>query len=124
MADRAKHAFGALERVDENIASGKLDAFDVLFVKDADGKPYVGWVDKEGNKVICDNETDLSGIEAELANKANVEFVEELESKILEKADATDVAAIEAEMANKVDAPTVQSMIEKHSSSVIEVIEF
>lgn len=76
MADRAKHAFGALERVDESIANGTLDAFDVLFVKDANGKPYVGWVDKDGNKVIVENDTDLSGIEAELATKVGAKEVD------------------------------------------------
>ena len=76
MADRAKHAFGALERVDESIANGTLDAFDVLFVKDANGKPDVGWVDKDGNKVIVENDTDLSGIEAELATKVGAKEVD------------------------------------------------
>lgn len=51
---RSKHGFGALENIDTAIASGKLDAYDVLFVKDANGKPYVGWVDKDGNKVIVE----------------------------------------------------------------------
>lgn len=108
MADRAKHAFGALERVDESIANGVLDAYDVLFVKDENGKPYVGWIDKDGNKVIVDNETDLSGIEAELETKANAEEVE----------------ALEGQIAAKVDAETVQAMIKEYSESVIEVVEF
>lgn len=84
MADKAKHAFGALERVDESIASGKLDAYDVLFVKDANGKPYVGWVDKDGNKVIVDNNVDLSDVEANIL---------ELESELLTKVGAEEVDA-------------------------------
>jgi hypothetical protein len=103
MADRAKHAFGALERVDESIANGTLDSFDVLFVKDANGKPYVGWVDKEGNKVIVDNETDLSGVEAELATKANIAEVEALESELATKANVEDVNA-------KIDAATADTV--------------
>lgn len=75
MADKARHAFGALENIDGAISSGKIDAYDILFVKDANGTPYVGWIDKDGQKVICDNTTDLSGIEAELAEKANVDEV-------------------------------------------------
>lgn len=94
MANKAKHAFGALERVDESIASGKLDAYDILFVKDANGKPYVGWVDKEGNKVICESaDVDLSGIEAEIANKANIKEVEALEDRLATKVDAEEVDA-------------------------------
>ena len=108
MADKAKHAFGALERVDESIASGKLDAYDVLFVKDENGRPYVGWVDKEGKKVIVPNETDLSGVEAELAKKAN----------------ADEVAKLEDEVETKVDAATVKAMIDEATTGMIEVVEF
>jgi hypothetical protein len=82
MTMKAKHAFGALERVDSSIANGTLDAFDVLFVKDANGKPYVGWVDKDGNKVIVDNEVDLSGVEADIS---------ELEGQIATKIGAEEV---------------------------------
>lgn len=88
MAMKAKHAFGALERIDENIASGKIDAFDVLFVKNADGKPYVGWVDKEGNKVVVSNDEEISALESKLSTKADAE---EVEAKIATKADAVKV---------------------------------
>lgn len=108
MADRAKHAFGALENVDSALSAGKIDAFDILFVKDADGKPYVGWIDGQGKKVIVPNETDLSGVEAELATKA----------------DAAEVAELEAEVATKVDAATVKTMIDEATAGVIEVVEF
>jgi hypothetical protein len=124
MAERAKHAFGALENVDSAISSGKIDAFDILFVKDADGKPYVGWVDSKGQKVICDNQTDLSGVEAELATKANVGDVEALESQIATKANASDITELEAEVATKVDAATVKTMIDEATVGVIEVVEF
>jgi hypothetical protein len=108
MADKAKHAFGALENIDAAIAAGKIDAYDILFVKDANGVPYVGWVDKDGNKVVCDNQTDLSGVEAELATKADIAEVEKLED----------------EVATKVDAVTVKIMIEEATSGLIEVVEF
>ena len=52
MAKKAKHAFGALENIDIAISSEKVDAYDILFVKDANGKPYVGWVDKDGKKYV------------------------------------------------------------------------
>ncbi len=89
MAMKAKHAFGALERIDENIASGKIDSFDVLFVKNADGKPYVGWVDKQGNKVLVSNDEEISALESKLSTKANAE---EVEAKIATKADAVEVS--------------------------------
>lgn len=95
MAEKAKHAFGALENVDSAISSGKIDAYDILFVKDAAGKPYVGWVDRDGEKVIVDHTPDLTeleeGLEAQIAAKANIEDVEALEGQISAKADAVEV---------------------------------
>ena len=97
MAEKAKHAFGALENVDSAIASGKIDAYDILFVKDAEGKPYVGWIDKNGEKVIVDHTPDLAELEGELeaqiAAKASIEDVEALEGQISTKADAAEVEA-------------------------------
>lgn len=124
MAEKAKHAFGALENVDSAIASGKIDAYDILFVKDAEGKPYVGWIDKDGNKVIVDSAQDLTELESQIAAKANIEDVEALEGQISTKAEVADIKALEAEVANKADVATVQTMIEEHSSAVIEVVEF
>lgn len=85
MANKAKHAFGTLENIDQALANGVIDSYDILFVKDANGKPYVGWIDKDGNKVICDSDdVDLSGIEEEIAS---------IESVIATKANAEDVDA-------------------------------
>ena len=93
MAMKAKHAFGMLENIDGAISEGKIDSYDILFVKDEKGKPYVGWVDKDGQKVIVENETDLSGIEAELANKVNAEEVVKLENQIATKVNSSEVDA-------------------------------
>lgn len=85
MANRAKHAFGMLENIDSALSNGTINAYDILFVKDANGKPYVGWIDKDGNKVICDSdEVDISGLEAEIAT---------LESAMATKANAEEVDA-------------------------------
>lgn len=128
MAMKAKHAFGALERVDENIKSGVIDSYDVLFVKDSEGKPYVGWVSKDGQKEIIDPYVEVAKletqVEAELIKKANTSEVESLGSQIANKADASEVAELEVEVAKKVDAETVQSMIEEATVGVIEVVEF
>ena len=128
MATKAKHAFGALERVDESIKSGIVDAYDVLFVKDSEGKPYVGWVSKDGVKEIVDPYSYVAEAEAkletELATKANASDIETLESQIATKADSSDIEDLATEVAKKVDAETVQTMIEEHSESIIEVVEF
>ena len=124
MAMKAKHAFGALENIDAAIASGKVDAYDILFVKDAQGKPYVGWVDKNGNKVVVDDSKELAALEDEIAKKANATEVAALETELANKASAEEVETLGAEVATKVDAATVQVMIKEYSSAVIEVVEF
>ena len=41
---KAKHAFGMLENIDAALSAGTIDAYDILFVKDADGKPALGGI--------------------------------------------------------------------------------
>ena len=76
MAERAKHAFGMLENIDTALSNGTIDSYDILFVKDANGKPYVGWIDKEGNKVICDDAAEFAELEAKMATKVNADEVD------------------------------------------------
>lgn len=90
MAKRAKHAFGALENIDQALANGVIDNYDILFVKDANGKPYVGWVDKEGNKVICDDAKEFAALETELATKVSAEEVDaKIDAVVTEKVEST-----------------------------------
>lgn len=140
MAERAKHAFGTLENIDQALASGAIDSYDILFVKDANGKPYVGWIDKEGNKVICQEEEKVIVVEGESLPETGVEgkiyiFGEDgyfwNDTEFVNLCKPTDVTALETqvnklgtEMEQKVDAATVKTMIEEHSDSLIEVVEF
>ena len=91
MAERAKHAFGTSENLQNALNSGVIDAYDILFL-DGDTDPKVGWVDKNGVVRMVENGTDvdLSGIESELATKANAE---EVETQLATKADAKEVDA-------------------------------
>ena len=126
MAERAKHAFGALERIDESIANGVIDSYDILFVKNADGKPYVGWVDKEGNKVVVSNDEELAEIETQLATKASAE---EVDAKISKKADSAEVdtkisqamtdtvATAKSYIDGKVEAALNEHMVKKYEIS-------
>lgn len=113
MADKAKHAFGALERVDSAIASGTIDAYDILFVKDANGKPYVGWVDKDGQKVVVDDSAELEALETQIATKASAEEVAALGTELATKANAEYVQAVEAKVDTKADATEVETKIGK-----------
>lgn len=140
MAERARHAFGTLENIDQALTNGVIDSYDILFVKDANGKPYVGWIDKEGQKVICQEEEKVIVVEGESLPETGVEgkiyiFGEDgyfwNGTEFINLCKSTDVtslenqvAKIETEMEQKVDAATVQTMIEEHSDSLIEVVEF
>lgn len=142
MADRAKHAFGALENIDNAISSGKIDAYDILFVKDANGKPYVGWIDKDGNKVIVEEENDIIVVDGESLPEAGVSGKVYIfgdngyfwnGSEFINLCKPTDVSSLEAqvskletEVIGKVDVVTVETMIETaiEKSNAVEVIEF
>lgn len=140
MADKARHAFGTLERIDDALSAGTIDAYDILFVKDADGKPYVGWIDKEGNKVIVQEEEKIIVVEGESLPESGEEgkvyifgdegyFWNGTEFKSLSKSTdlttlETQVNELETQLETKVDATTVETMIKEYSESVIEVVEF
>ena len=113
MANKAKHAFGMLENIDTAIATGKVDSYDILFVKDANGKPYVGWIDKDGQKVIVDDSKELAELERLLTTKANTEEIAELESKLATKASTEEVNQLEIELATKANAEEVSSKIDQ-----------
>jgi hypothetical protein len=54
---RSKHAFGMEENIDSALEQGLIDAFDILFLKDKDGNPKIGWIDRDGNKIIVETGT-------------------------------------------------------------------
>lgn len=109
MAERAKHAFGTLEKIDQALISGTIDAYDILFVKDANGKPYVGWIDKDGQKVIVDDSKELAELERLLTTKANAEEIAELETELAKKASTEEVSQLESELAKKASAEEVST---------------
>ena len=98
MANKAKHAFGMLENVDAAISSGKINEYDIIFAKDANGKPYVGWVDKDGKKVICDDSAELLELESAIAKKADVSDVEAKFEGAKSYTDGKVESAVEAAM--------------------------
>ena len=110
MAEKAKHAFGALENIDAALAAGKIDSFDILFVKDENGKPYVGWIDKDGNKVVVDDSKELSALESQIATKADTT---EVEAKI-GQAVTDSVSEAKAYVDGKVDAAIAEHLTQKY----------
>lgn len=121
MAERAKHAFGMLENIDSALSKGTIDAYDILFVKDAEGKPYVGWIDKDGNKVICQDKEQIVRVD-ELPitdGDENVVYIYNNEcyiwngSQCVSTCKPADLSELEAEVAEKVDADEVENSYEK-----------
>lgn len=117
MADellRSKHAFGSESGVDQALLDKKIDAYDILFLTNEDGSHKIGWIDKNGNKIILeDKETDLSGIEAELETKADAD---EVKAELDMKANTKEVnAALEA----KANAEEVNAKIDKVAADTV-----
>ena len=130
---KAKHAFGMLENVDSAISSGKIDAFDIIFAKDANGKPYVGWVDKDGKKVIVEEDDEVVVIDGDaLPDSGEVGkiyvFGEDAYvwngEKFVNLCKPTDVSALETEIATKVTAEEVKTIIKESEDSLVEIVEF
>lgn len=52
---RSRHAFGNEADIDDALLKKKIDQHDILFLTTADGKHKIGWIDKDGNKIILDD---------------------------------------------------------------------
>lgn len=132
MANKVKFAFGTLENVDSAIAAGTVDSYDVLLLKDADGKPYIGWVDKDGNKVICEDDEKIIRV-SELPTSdgdENVIYIYNNEGYIWNGTEcvaiskSADLSALEKEIDTKVTAEEVKTMIKESGDSFVEIVEF
>lgn len=106
---KAKHAFGNSKDIQAALDSGKIDAYDILFL-DGDTEPKIGWIDAKGEIRLVQNEADFSELEAIIATKANVSDVEALEAEISTKANVEDMQAIEDQMTTKADAKKVEEL--------------
>ena len=141
MADKARHAFGMLENIDNAISSGAIDAYDILFVKDADGNPYVGWIDKNGNKVIIQDKVQVVRVDELPTSNGdeNVVYIYNNEGYIWngsqcvpmsKSADLTalenKITGLETQLESKVDETTIDAKIKTAVDKAVaeEVIEF
>lgn len=132
---RSKHAFGMEENIDSALEQGLIDEFDILFLKDADGTPKIGWIDKDRNKVIVEvGEDDVVPVESlpESGEEGKIYIFGEdgyfwNGEKFVNLCKPTDVAelikdidtletsvdTLESEVANKVDSEEVECSYEK-----------
>lgn len=130
MAQKARHAFGALENIDNAIERGVVDSYDILFVKDSGGKPYVGWIDKDGSKVIVQEDekvvhvTELpteNGDDKVIYILNNEGYIwDSVGKKCVPLAKSADLQALETEIANKVDEVTVNQKIEEKLNGTVD----
>lgn len=147
MAERARHAFGMLENIDNAIANGAIDSYDILFVKDANGNPYIGWIDKSGNKVIIEDKVQIVRVDSLPVSNGdeNVVYIynnegyiwDSMNSKCIPMSKSADlkdletqVSNLETQIANKVDESAVQTMVDAAVEAAVEeatsseVVEF
>lgn len=133
MANKAKHAFGMLENIDSALSAGTIDSYDILFVKDENGKPYVGWIDKEGNKVVVQEEDEVVIVDGESlpeSGESGKIYVHGSDAYVwngnefVNLCKPTDVSALEEEIATKVTAEEVKTMIKESEDSSVEIVEF
>ena len=122
MAMKAKHAFGSLSDVQSALNSGKIDAYDILFL-DGDTEPKIGWIDAKGKFRLVNHETDFAEFEAIIAKKADAE---EVEAKLAEKANTDEVEAAVADSVNKAKTYTddkIEAAIAEHLTQKYEIAD-
>lgn len=120
MALKAKHAFGSLANVDKALQDGVIDSFDILFLED-DGKATIGWINKNGQKVIVDNSvtTTVEGDTLPEVGEVGKIYIKDDEAYIYNGTEykniskSADLTALESQIATKVSVEEVDAKIEE-----------
>ena len=140
MAEKARHAFGSTGNLESAVASGAIDAYDILFL-DGESDPKVGWIDKNGVIRIVESKSQVKRVDDLPVSDgdADVVYIYNNEAFIWDgekcvsmskPANLVDleeqVSKIETQIGNKIDASEVQTMINTAVEEVasIEVVEF
>ena len=63
MADKAKFAYGSLANLDNAVAAGRIDEFDLLCLVD-DGIARIGWLDRNKQPVLVDTEPRVIAVDS------------------------------------------------------------
>lgn len=129
---KARHAFGSSTQVLEALKAGKINEFDILFL-DGDTKPKIGWIDKNKNFRLVEEEDEVVVIEGESLPESGESgkvyiFGEDAYvwngNEFVNLCKPTDVSALETEIATKVTAEEVKTMIKESEDSLVEIVEF
>lgn len=139
MPKKTKFGFGSSSAVLQALQNGKINSRDILLLDENTANPKFGWVNLQNEPVIIDTEKVIVVEGESLPESGEVGkiyiFGEDAYiyngAKFVNLCKPTDVSALEfqiteleSEIEAKVDAEAVQAMIEEHSESVIEVVEF
>lgn len=141
---KSKHGFGKSSGLDQAIASGALDAYDILFL-DGETAPKVGWIDKNGNVVIAEGKDQVIKVD-ELPTENGDDSVIYLYNheayvwdgtqcvSMTKSADLTvlegKITNLETQISNKADTSEVQTMVDAAVEAAVEeavsseVVEF
>ena len=128
--DKAKHAFGSSSRIEQALASGAIDAFDILFLDGETDNPKVGWVDRDGNIVIvpCNPEDDVRAVDALPASgEIGVIYIVNNEvhiwtgAEFVKISESTDLSAFEGRVAAlEASVADVESKVSELEAEVAE----
>ena len=132
MALKARHAFGDSSQVLEALKVEKIDAYDILFL-DGDTKPKVGWIDRNGEFRLVQEEDEVVVVNGESLPEAGevgkiYVFGEDAYvhngTEFVNLCKPTDVSALETALTTKVTAEEVKAMIKESEDSLVEIVEF
>ena len=128
---KSRHAFGSESGVDQAIADGLIDAYDILFL--SEGK--IGWIDKDGNKVILEDKTGVVSVSSlsSLPEVGNDETVYICDSKlyvwngsdyVTSTASGMDETAVETKVHEALEAANAYTDKQIANAVSTEVVEF
>lgn len=116
---KSRHAFGSEANIDAALASGAIDEYDILFLRE--GK--IGWIDGKGNKVILPGSQVKVVDELPAVGEAEVIYIKESVMHVwnggaFKSLNDVDLTELEVAIAEKADAKEVNAKIEKVESAL------
>lgn len=127
MAEKARHAFGNSENLQNAIDTGVIDSYDILFL-DGETDPKVGWIDRDGNTVIVKSTATLEGqvanLETEMSNKISTTEAEtKINEVVTEKVNTVVSEQVETIVSEKVETVVNNKIEDKIDASMDEKVQ-
>ena len=111
---KARHAFGSSSGIDAALEAKKINEYDILFLDGNTDNPKVGWIDKNGNKVIIEDKVQIVRVESlpTVNGDPNVVYIYNNEGyiwdgeKCISLSKPTDLTELEAEVSKNSESIT------------------